>query len=502
MLFRPAAEDFRIIGRFTGQVVFGIGAVLALMAVVAALLGEANEALAFVVAAALAVSTGALSQLALAAPRRLTPSQGLATVAIVWSVAPVFGAVPLLLSGHYAGPLDAYFEAVSGFTTNGLSLANDLDHLPLSVNLWRHVMHLLGGQGILLVVLTIFATAGGGAGTLYTGEGRAERVLPNIVQTARFILRVLFLYAAVGLPALWLALRLHAGMRGADATFHAVALFATSFHTAGFSPMSASAAFYRSPVVEAVLMVLMLAGAFSFALHYQLWLGRRRELSRNLEVRAFVCTLLAIFAVLVFGLARSGTYDTGAELFRIGFFSLVSAHTTTGLSLVPGRLLVTDWGVLAPAMIVSAMAIGGMAGSTAGGIKAIRIGLLAKGVTREIRRVLLPDSAVLVQSYHATTRRIVRDADIRGAATVLLLFVILYLAGGMIGLFYGYDLQLALFESTAAAATGGLSVGVVRPALETPLKVLYIVQMLVGRLEFVAVFALGGYLVSIVRGRV
>jgi trk system potassium uptake protein TrkH len=502
VLFRPAAEDFQIIGRFTGQVVYGIGAVLAVMAVVALALGEINEALAFVIGAAVAASAGATCRIVLPAPRRLNPTQGLATVAVVWSVAPVFGALPLLLSGHYAGPLDAYFEAMSGFATIGLTLVNDLDHLPVSMNLWRHAMHLLGGQGILLVVLTIFATAGGAAGTLYTGEGRAERVLPNIVQTARFILRVLVFYAALGLPALWLALRFGAGMGGRDAVFHSVTLFATAFHTAGFAPMSASAAFYRSPVVEAVLMVLMLAGAFSFALHYQLWAGRSRELTRNIEVRTFACTLLGIFTILAVGLARSGTYTEAGELLRIGFFQTVSAHTTTGLALVPGRLFVTDWGVLAPAMIVTAMALGGMAGSTAGGIKAIRVGLLAKGVVREVRRVLMPEDAVLVQHYHAGARRIVRDTEIRGAATILLLFFILYLAGGMIGLFYGYDLQLALFESTAAAATGGLSVGVLRPALETPLKVLYILQMLVGRLEFVAVFALAGYFVSAVRGRV
>ncbi len=502
MLFRPEAEDFRIIGRFTGQVVYGVGAVMALHALLAALLREHNEALAFLLGAGLAVSAGAISQMALPAPRRLTPSQGLATVAVIWSVVPVFGAVPLLLSGNYATPLDAYFEAVSGFATVGLSLVNDLDHLPISMNLWRHVMHLLGGQGILLVVLTIFATTGGGAGTLYTGEGRAERVLPNVVRTAKFILRVLALYAAVGLPALWLALRFGAGMDAGDAVFHALTLFATTFHTAGFAPMSASAAFYRSPAVEAVLLVLMIAGAISFALHYQLWHGRRSELARNLEVRTFALLLLASFTILAVGLARSGPYDGVRELFRVGFFQLISAHTTTGLAVVPNRLFATGLGVLAPAMIVVAMAFGGMAGSTAGGIKAIRVGLLAKGVAREIRRVLLPDGAVLVQTYHSGRRRIIRDSDIRGAATVLLLFLILYLAGGMIGLFYGYDLELALFESTAAAATGGLSVGLVRPALEAPLKLLYIVQMLIGRLEFVAVFALGGYLLASLRGRV
>jgi trk system potassium uptake protein len=500
MLFRPDVDDFRVIGRFTGKVVYGVGIALLVHVPIAAALGERNEAYAFLIGAAIAVIFGAGTQIMLRTEATLTAGHGLATVALVWLVAPVFGCVPLLLSGHYAFPIDAYFEAMSGFATIGLTLVNDVDHLARSVNLWRHVMHFLGGQGIVIVVLTIFATTGGALGTLYTGEGRAERILPNIVHTARFILRVLALYAALGIPTLWAAL-VHTGLPPATAVFHALTLFSTAFHTAGFAPMSASAAFYRSPYVEAVLMVLMVAGAFSFALHYQLWQGRRHELTRNLETRMLATSILGVFVIAAVGLARTGTYTEVGELFRIGFFQTLSAHTTTGLAVIPGRFFVTEWGVLAPAMIVTAMALGGMAGSTAGGIKAIRIGLLLKGLRRDIRTVLMPEDALVVETYHSTTRRILRDTQVRGAATILLLYFLLYLGGGMLGLFYGYELQLALFESTAAGATGGLSVGLVRPDLELSLKVIYIAQMLVGRLEFVAVFALAGYVVSILRGR-
>jgi trk system potassium uptake protein len=500
MLFRPDVDDFRLVGQFTGKVVYGVGFALLLHVPIALALGEHNEAHAFLIGAALAIIVGAGSQILLRTSATLTAGHGLATVALVWVVAPVFGSVPLLLSGHYAYPIDAYFEAVSGFATIGLTLVNDLDHLARSVNLWRHVMHFLGGQGIVIVVLTIFATAGGSLGTMYTGEGRAERSLPNIVHTARFILRVLALYATLGIPSLWAAL-VHTGLPPLTAVFHALTLFSTAFHTAGFAPMSASAAFYRSPYVETVLMVLMVAGAFSFALHYQLWQGRRRELTANLESRMFATSVLAVFCVAAVGLARAGTYTEAGELFRIGFFQILSAHTTTGLAVVPGRMFVTDWGVLAPAMVVAAMALGGMAGSTAGGIKAIRVGLLLKGLRRDVRTVLMPEDAAVVETYHSTTKRILRDDQVRGAATILLLYFLLYLAGGMLGLFYGYELQLALFESTAAGATGGLSVGLARPDLELGLKVVYIAQMLLGRLEFVAMFALGGFLVSIVRGR-
>jgi trk system potassium uptake protein len=300
---------------------------------------------------------------------------------------------------------------------------------------------------------------------------------------------------------LWATL-IAGGLPPFTALYHALNLFMAAFDTGGFATQSSSVAFYRSWALEAVLLVIMVAGAFSFALHYQLWRGRHSEITRNIETRTIFFSILVIFTIMTLGLARTGTLTNGSELFRVGFFHAVSAHTTTGLATVPGRLYVTDWGMLAPAMIVTAMALGGMAGSTAGGIKAIRIGLILKGVRRDIRRVLLPENAVIIETYHSGTRRVLRDPQVRGAATILLLFLVLYLGTGMLGLFYGYDMQLALFEATAAVSSGGLSVGLVRPELEWPLKVAYIAGMVIGRLEFIAVFALAGYVLSIVRGRV
>lgn len=500
MLFRPGTEDFATVARLTGLVVYLVGFVMLAFAVVAFALDEPNNAYGFLVGASLALLTGGASRILLPGPTRLDTMRGLASVASIWIVAPVFGAVPLLLSGHYASVVDAYFEAMSGFGTVGLTLVNDVDHLAYSVNLWRHTMHLLGGQGIVLVVLTIFASAGGALGSLYTGEGRAEQFLPSIVHTARFILRVTAAFAVVGIPALWLAL-VATGWSPSGAVFHALSLWSSAFHTAGFAPMAESAAVYRSPLVEGALVILMIAGAFSWALHFQLWLGRRGELRRNLEVRSLGLAMLAVFTVMIVGLARFDTYDSFTELFRVGLFQSVTANTTTGLATVPHDVFVSDWGVLAPAMLVIGMALGGMAGSTSGGIKAVRVGVLIKGLIHDIRRSLLPENAVVVQTYHQQGPRTLRDEQVRAAATLLLLFLLTYLVGGILGLFYGYDLELALFESTAATSAGGLSTGVVRPDLELPLKLAYTFQMLLGRLEFIAVLALGGYIAAIARGR-
>jgi trk system potassium uptake protein len=500
MLFRPDAGDFRVIGLYTGKVLLGVGLVMLGPTVFAFAVGEANEAWGFVVGASLAMLFGQGLQWLCRTEAELTTSHGLAAVAASWLLAAWFGAVPLLLSGHYAGFLDAYFEAMSGFATIGQTLAQDIDHMARSVNLWRHVMQFMGGQGIIIVVLTIFAAAGGAIGSLYLGEGREEKILPNVVSTAKFIWRVALTYGVVGVTLLWGAL-LHAGMSPALGLYHAATLFMAAFDTGGFAVQSSSVAFYRSFAVEAVLWPIMLAGGFSFALHYQLWQRRTGELVRNLEARVLMVTMPVLFVVMTLGVTRAGAFADAGSWLRHGVFHTISAHTTTGLATVPGTLYVTAWGALAPAMIVVGMALGGMAGSTAGGIKALRIGLIAKGIRRDIRQLLMPENASVVETYHIGQRRVLRDRQVTTAVTVLLLWVGLYFGGAMLALFYGYDLQTALFDSTAAASSGGLSVGLARPDMETPLKVVFVSQMLLGRLEFIAPFALAGYLVSIARGK-
>jgi trk system potassium uptake protein TrkH len=464
-------------------------------------LGEVGEALAFVLAAGLAVLTGGGAAAVFGGGRRrLSAGHGLAAVALTWLLASAFAALPLALSGHYASFLDAYFEAVSGLTAGGLTLAVDLDHMARSVNLWRHLMLLLGGQAGIVVILTVFAGITGELGGLYPGEHHQGSLTGHMARTARSVWRVTAGYAAVAVPVLWLAVW-RAGVDGASASVHAVQLFMAAFDTGGFATQSASLGFYRSPVLEAVVAVLIVAGALAFTVHLKLMGRGTPRLLGDTETRTFAASVLGVFAVAAVGLARTGTFLDLGPLLRQGFFQVLTAHTTAGLSTLPGKLITTDWGVLAPAMLVVAMAIGGAVASTAGGFKALRLGLVLKGLKRDVRRVLLPENALVVETYQASERHVLRNDQVRAAATLLLLFLLLYLAGALVALFYGYPLDLALFESTAAASTSGLSVGLVRPALEWPMKAVYVAEMLIGKLEFVAVLGLGSYLTALVRGR-
>ena len=500
MFLRPDAGDLRIIGLYLGKVATGLSLMMGLPAVLALALGEWNSATALVVGAAIALAFGQFSEWRLATRATLTWAHGTVVVALAWLLGSILAAVPFLLSGHVATVTDAWFEAMSGLTTSGLSVVNDLDHLSYSMGFYRHLTHFAGGQGIVIVVLALFAR-GGGIGTLYVAEGREERVMPNVVGTARFIFRIATAYLLVATATLTAAVWI-AGIGGWRGLWHAINLFFAAFDTGGFAPTSQSVGYYHSTAVEAVIVVLMVAGTMSFGLHYQLWLGRAQELARNLEVRTIAITTVGLTLLALYGLASSGAYTGTGGLFRKGFFTVVSAHSGTGFAVTSGTLFLTDWGAVAPAAVVIAMALGGMAGSTAGGIKAIRIGLTLKGLVHDVRRVLNPEAALIVTTYHSGRRRILRAPEVRAATVILLLYFLTYLGGAAIGLLYGrWDMTQTLFESVSAAANVGLSVGIVGPGMPRGLQITYILQMWLGRLEFVAAFALLGYTVSLVRGR-
>jgi trk system potassium uptake protein TrkH len=151
--------------------------------------------------------------------------------------------------------------------------------------------------------------------------------------------------------------------------------------------------------------------------------------------------------------------------------------------------------------VTLAMAIGASACSTAGGFKGIRMGLIFKALVQDVRRMISPESARVTEKWHHITTRVLDDSAVRAAMLIVISYVGLYSFGTLVGVYYGYDPVQALFDAVSAGSNTGLSCGVASPAMPAPMKVVYIFEMWAGRLEFMSVFALGGYLVAMVRGR-
>jgi trk system potassium uptake protein TrkH len=499
MLVRPSREDLHVIGFYLGRIFYVVAAFTVLPLLWALGGREWAPASSFVLTIGAFVLLGAVVASRPPRERALDWSHGMVVVALTWLVVPAVGSVPLALSGHFGGLLDAYFDAMSGLTTTGLSLVQDLDHLAPSLNFWRHLLHFLGGQGIIIAALSLFA---GGAGlTLYYGEAREERILPSVTSTARFIWGVSLVHLLFGVAALGTIAYFALGFSPIRSLFHGLMIFFAGFDTGGFAPQSTSLGYYHSAIFEAGAAVMMVAGAMSFGLHFALWRGpRRAETLRNLETRTIMSTFTFCLIVAFVGLATLGLYEGILGLARKGLFHVLSAHTGTGFSTVPSSELAA-WGGLSFVGVALAMALGGMASSTAGGVKALRVGLTLKLLKDQIKEVLLPEHAVVSQAYHQGGRKRLTPKLSQAVLLVSLLYAAMFLLGAAIGVAYGYSLQHALFESVSAGANVGLSVGVTDPTMPVLLKVTYVLEMWMGRLEFVAVFSLFGFLLSWVRGR-
>jgi trk system potassium uptake protein TrkH len=498
VLVRPVGEDFRVIAYYLGRI-FTVVAFAGLLPLGWAVLGrEWHPFASFLLMVGLFGVVGAAGTRAQPKDPRLDWSHGMVVVALTWLLVPAIGSLPFVFSGHFGSPLDAMFDAMSGLTTTGLALVQDLDHLAPSLNFWRHLLHFLGGQGIILAALSLFA--GGGGITLYYGEARDERILPSVMSTARFIWAVAMVHLVAGVAVLGVVAHQALGFDWKRAFFHGLMVFFAGFDTGGFAPQSTSLGYYHSAVFELVAAVLMVAGAMSFGLHFALWRGPRRAVFANLETRTILGTFGLTMALTIVGLAATGLYTSVAGLTRQGFFQVLSAHSGTGFATVPAAEL-AGWGGLAFGGIAIAMALGGMASSTAGGVKALRVGFTLKAITAQVKQMLLPEGAVVSRAYYQSGHKRLTPALAQSAMTISLLYVALFLLGAGVAIGYGVDLQSALFESVSAGASVGLSVGVTDPSMPVLLKLVYMFQMWAGRLEFVAIFALLGFLYALVRGR-
>lgn len=485
---RYTFADVRIIGHYLGDLVLLLAAMLVVPVVVAAIFQEWEPLVRYLAAVGVALIIGSAMCLISTAPRQLNRQQALAVVGFAWIVLALIGAFPLYGSGHFASYLDALFDSVSGFTTTGASIIYDLDHLSYADNTWRFLMHLMGGLGLVVIMLSLGLFGGSGA-SLYSSEGRDEHVLPNVMQTTRLIARISLVIIGA-FAVLIAALCLIAGMEPARAVLHGIWIAISGFMTAGFTPMSSNIYYYHSLPMDLALMVLMLLGGVNFALFAAAWKGKLNEVLRDTELKTMFLWLTLLVVISVLALSWSSTMSDAPALMRRGLFMIIAAASTTGFSTITADQLQLMLGTGAFFIMALAMAAGLSAGSTAGGIKLRRLAIIARSVASTIKQTASPESVRVVGTYRHVGRRVINDAMVKEAMTIFALFVAMYVVGALVGVAYGYDATTAIFDSVAMASNGGLSAGIISENMPVPLEVLYIGEMWAGRLELVTLFAL------------
>ena len=485
---RLSLYDVRVIGHYLGVLIlvsaFGLIAPL----LIAVLFGEWKAAARYLFTAGIFLIAGSALRFLRIQPGRLTRQQALAVTGLAWLVLAFFAAIPLSLSGHYANYVDALFEAVSGLTTTGASVVIDLDHLSYADNMWRFAMHLMGGLGLVVVGIS-FGLFGKGGASLFSSEGRSEHVVPNVVQTAQFIGKITLSFIAAS-TLIVTTLCLTIGMEPARAFLQALWVSISAFVTAGFVPMSQNIMYYHSLAIEVALVLVMLMGCINFTLHAEILHGRTRTFFEDMEVRATAIWILVIVVVFMASLAGSRLLSSLPTMERRGLFMIVAAFTTTGFQNVTSPQLTDAFSSGSFLVLAILMAVGACSGSTTGGIKIGRFGILIKSVVATIKEALAPDTARVVSSYQHIGRRMVTPELVREATTVLILYGVTYIIGALAGIASGYDASQALFESVAMASNGGITSGIVVPGMAWPLELFYLFEMWAGRLEFVTLLAL------------
>lgn len=417
-------------------------------------------------------------------PRYVSNRDVYLSVTLAWIVAALLGGVPFLIEGTFESLLDSTFEAMSGFTTTGATLLSDIEAETPSILFWRSMTQWLGGIGIVVLFVAVAPAIGAGAARLLGAEvsGLTQtRLTPRIADTAKALIVI---YIALSL-AETIAL-LVVGMPLYDAVVHTF----TTVATGGFSPKTASIGFYDSIAVEAVIVFFMVASGLSFSLYYLLYTRRRLDVVLDRELLAYlgilVVAIFSVWGVLIF----EGVYETSSwgTALRDSAFSVVSVTTTTGFVTAD----FDKWETAAKLTLVLLMFIGGCAGSTAGGIKVIRVVVIFRTILQDIFRMVHPRAVTPLVVGGRMISEGVRLAVLGLFAAWIALF-------GAASLLVAFQENLTLTTSvTAVAAT----LNVIGPGLGQvgasesyeivdPFgRVVLTVCMLLGRLEIFTALAL------------
>ncbi|MBI2620567.1 MAG: TrkH family potassium uptake protein [Ignavibacteriales bacterium] len=419
--------------------------------------------------------------------RRVEPEEGLgiregfAIVTFGWVIAPVFGCLPFILSGAIPSFTDAYFEALSGFTTAGASILRDVEAMPKGELYWRCLTQWLGGLGIIVMALAILPLLGVGGMQLFKAEVAGptkDKLTPRVAETARLLWGVYVLVTAAEVMMLMVG-----GVSFYDALCHSF----TTIATGGFSTKNASIASFNSAYVDGVVTLFMFVGATNFALHFSALKGGVKGYFRDNEWMFFTVSFLVAVAIMTLVVAPSSYEGDYPAAFRYVAFNLMSVMSTTGYATADFAL----WAPMAQAALLFLMFPGGCAGSTSGGMKSIRVLLLLKTAMNELKKLIHP-KAVVPMRYNG---RVVDQEVLMTIAGFIILFLVTFSTATIILTLTGLDIVSSMSGVVACMSTVGPGLGAVGPManyadLSDLAKWTLSVCMLVGRLELFTVFVL------------
>ncbi len=463
----------QVIFKYVGQLTQVLAFFVAVPAVVSAMIGSLAFTLTSgIVAAVLGLVGWYLGRIHISS--KIQQNEALVIVSLTFLIAALAMTFPMIASG--LAPVDAFFESVSGVTTTGLSVGSPVVKQSVMFHFTRAWMQWFGGLGIVIFSVALVNFPGVDARRMSTASSGDKRfdMVGGTKMHANRVLVVYFSLSALGLFALLLT-----GTSFFDSMIHML----SSVSTGGFSTTNQSIGGLPSVAGQVIALALGVLGAIPFALYYLS--GRRKSLKRlaqDPEIKTFIAVLGGSSLLLIFILYMNGGLSWSQSLSH-GAALAVSAQTTTGYS----TLEVSSIPASAKLLLIISMFIGANSGSTAGGVKLLRIVLLWKMFQSLIRRKSMPSHAVAEPRLQ--NRRIPTD-EIIDAGIIFALFLLINTASWLIFLIFGYQPLDSLFDVVSATGTVGLSSGVTGSQLPAGLKLLLCANMLLGRLEMIALLIL------------
>ncbi len=495
MLPRFHLTDILTLAHYVGALLVLAGALMFIPLTAGLVCGEYAQAVNFLAGAGLSLLVGSLL--------RMLPSSGLdrrralLLTGISWVFVALVAALPMYLSGDFASFLDALFDAVSSITTTGATLAADIDALSHAQVVWRACLALVGAQAIVIVTLFFglgFADDDEGGALGRRGVRNATR--SNLRSLSRDVAGVSLAMLLVG-GAAASALLARAGLPGVDAAVEGFSFAAHAISTSAFIPHASNLVYYHSLGLDALAAVLMLLGSLNFTVFICCMRARGAQVRRNAELRTYAVWMVLVVLLVSVALVRDGAFPAADSLVSQATFMSVSAATTGGMQTVyPEQFggILSDGALI---LLMCAVVSGGCTASASGGVKVFRIMQILRWFRYSVLRQLVPDSAWLTIRYeHFGTKRLA-PAAATSAMTATIFFIVFAALGAMLFIAHGNDAVLSVCESLGFLCNAGFDVGLTSPSMPLAEKIVAMLQMWAGRLEFIALFAVvAGLIVS------
>ncbi|WP_407377814.1 TrkH family potassium uptake protein [Methanobrevibacter sp.] len=453
-------SDLILVARNSGYLMIGIG-IMCIIPLIFDLIYFEFDVISFVIPAAISIGLGyGFLKYFEETTKIMRLKHGMMISAFAWLWASIIGGTVFMLATHIPF-IDGMFESMSALTGTGITMFQDVEILPHSILFFRALEQWIGGLGVVVMVIGVLTKPGSVSSKLYHSEARNERIKPSIKATLEKTLQIYLIYTVFGM-----ILYLLAGMPVFDALCNTFSIISTG----GMSIKNANMGFYHDNAIYLISIVLMILGATSFLVHYNVIKSKGKSLINDLQFKIII-TVIAVVTLMLYLVSNIVPIEL--------LFTVVSAITTTGAN-VASPLTMSGWPSFVIICLMCLMLTGGSNGSTVGAIKLVRMITFFKGIYRHIREILSPEGRVVPVKLNGHT---IPEKSISQAGNFITLYMMIIMFTWAAFCLFGYDPFKSLFAAMSLQGNNGLELGIINNTINPFLKLISLFDMWTGRLE-------------------